>query len=80
MPPRSFAITVRAPSVSPIRILSFHFLFSFLNTDACDPKIEKEEKKTLRYRDENETDIERTTTGKFFFFSFFLRFGHGYEI
>ena len=46
-PPRSSAITVRAPSISPIRIFSFRFLFNFLNIDACDPEIEKEEKINL---------------------------------
>ena len=44
VPPKSSTITLRAPFVSPIRILSFRFLFNFLNMDACDPKIEKEEK------------------------------------
>ena len=35
------------------------------------------------YRDEKETDIERTTTGKFFFLIFnfyFLRSGYGFKI
>ena len=32
-------------------------LMNTLNTDACDIEIEKEEKKTLRYRDEKEIEF-----------------------
>ena len=83
VPPRSSAITIRAPSVSPIRILSFRFLFNFLNTDACDPDIKEVKKKKLC-----DTEMRRRQTLRelppvsFSFFHSFLDLGMGmkYEL
>ena len=60
IPNQKFKLTLISDS-PPMNTLSFRFLLNFLNTNACDTEIEKEGKKTLRYRDEKETEFVPTT-------------------
>ena len=60
IPNQKFNLTLISVS-PPMNTLSFCFLLNFLNTNACNAEIEKEEKKTLRYKDEKETEFVRTT-------------------
>ena len=53
--------TMYSQSKVKLTLTSVSPLMSTLNTEACDTGIEKEEKKTLRYRDEKETEFVPAT-------------------
>ena len=62
--------------------LSFHFLFNFLNSDACDPEIEKEEKKPCDIEMRRRRTLRELPPVSFSFFHSFLDLGMGmkYEL